>query len=268
MSHFLAFRGHDGFHRRQFLYSAATVLLGSCSLVRADDFQAETPATRRGLKFLVELFDDQVDLLPEFQGSTTYWLYHDNFLAARLLEKERPELARKIDQAIEKWGVKRSGKIEILFQNDATAPPFHHHELLEVGRVGNRQIKTEQVTDRLNEGWGEYADLRFLATISLASRNLELAKLQFEAGMKMWDGKGFADKVQALSGLYATYKLALALLAAKRIGSMAKELEPILARLQPLQNEHGGWITDYDASLKPRGLSNVETTCLALMAVA
>jgi len=34
-----------------------------------------------------------------------------------------------------------------------------------------------------------------------------------------------------------------------------------------LHDQSGGWITDYDATGKPLGLANVETTCLVLMAL-
>jgi hypothetical protein len=34
-----------------------------------------------------------------------------------------------------------------------------------------------------------------------------------------------------------------------------------------LQSPAGGWITDYDREGKARGLANVETTCLVLMAL-
>jgi hypothetical protein len=41
----------------------------------------------------------------------------------------------------------------------------------------------------------------------------------------------------------------------------------ILELLLSQQNEDGGWITDYDAEQKPVGLANVETTCLAIIAL-
>src|SRR6266571_4484586 len=42
---------------------------------------------QRGESFLTNLFDTRLQLLPEYPGSRTYWLFHDNYLAAHLLEK-------------------------------------------------------------------------------------------------------------------------------------------------------------------------------------
>ena len=47
----------------------------------------------------------------------------------------------------------------------------------------------------------------------------------------------------------------------------APHANAVRSRLLALQNQEGGWITDYDAALKPVGLANVETTCLALLAL-
>ena len=41
----------------------------------------------------------------------------------------------------------------------------------------------------------------------------------------------------------------------------------LLERLLSLQADSGGWITDYDATGKPIGLANVETTCMAILAI-
>src|SRR5947199_5434213 len=37
---------------------------------------------QRGESFLTNLFDTRLQLLPECRGSSTYWLFHDNYLAA------------------------------------------------------------------------------------------------------------------------------------------------------------------------------------------
>ena len=43
--------------------------------------------------------------------------------------------------------------------------------------------------------------------------------------------------------------------------------QPGLERLLALQSKEGGWITDYDEQRKPLGMANVETTCLAILAL-
>ena len=83
----------------------------------------------------------------------------------------------------------------------------------------------------------------------------------------MWDGKGFNDRVARKNGIYATYKLALAVLAAARLDKQSDALAAVLERLLAQQGRDGGWITDYDKTGKPVGMANVETTSLAILAV-
>lgn len=82
----------------------------------------------------------------------------------------------------------------------------------------------------------------------------------------MWDGEGLNDRATKHSGIYATYKLALYLVAAQRSRITPPHQNEALARLLALQSPTGGWITDYKGA-KPVGLANVETTCLSLLAI-
>ena len=65
---------------------------------------------QRGEGFLTSLFDTQLQLLPEYRGSSTFWLFHDNYLAAHLLARTRPDLSRQIRSTVQRSGVSRSGK--------------------------------------------------------------------------------------------------------------------------------------------------------------
>jgi hypothetical protein len=40
-------------------------------------------AAARGRRFLSDLFDPTLGLLPEYKGAKVYWLYHDNYRAAK-----------------------------------------------------------------------------------------------------------------------------------------------------------------------------------------
>lgn len=243
--------------RRRFL-AAAPWLLGLRVPAR--------PADPRGVAFLRSLFDPALGLLPEFRGARTCWLYHDNYLAAKLLDAAHPDLARTIEATIRACGVTTSGKIEILFDEARDPLPFRHSRNIDVKRVGETLIRTEVVSDRPLHGWESYADLRFLAAIARAATDRSEAVANLRAGLDTWDGRGFRDRVVAVQGHYATYKLALALLAADRLGIDLPMRTAILDRLASLQNAEGGWITDYTPDGRPRGLANVETTCLALLA--
>ena len=209
----------------------------------------------------------EIGLLPEFRGSNVYWLYHDNYLAAKVLDRTEPDLAAKIREAIRGFGVTSSGKIEILFGEAKNPLPLRHHRLVEVKRVGEKVIKTELVGDKIHTDWQEYTDLLFLAAVAESDKDRDEAVRSFEAGLATWDGTGFKDKVNRNKGLYATYKLALALIAASRLNRHPKLEENLIERLLATQRQDGGCVTDYDAQGRPVGEANVESTSLAVLAL-
>jgi hypothetical protein len=251
------------FSRRSFLGTTLACLL--LERVAAPLLAKPASPSDRGRRFLEDLFDPALDLLPEFRESHTYWLFHDNYLASKVLASSNPKLSSRITAATRQLGVDHSGKIEILF-GEATKPlPFRQYELTDIKRVGEKIIKTEVVTDVVLRGWEEYADLLFLAAIAEADR--DTARRHFDAGMKLWDGTGFNDRVTSRHRHYATYKLALSLIAAHKLGTEPPPRQAIARQLLALQADDGGWITDYDARRKPLGRANVETTCLAILAL-
>jgi hypothetical protein len=215
--------------------------------------------------FLAGLFDPSCDLLPEYRGSETYWLYHDNYLAAKLLERSRPELSARIRAAMARYGVERSGKIELLFDEAQTPFPFLDPELVTVAREGSRSVRTEVLTERPTVGWESYADLLLMAAIARAKMQPSEALGCFARALALWDGRGFADAATRELGRYSIYKLALALIAAERLGAELPMEAALLDRLRANLSLEGGWITDYTPDGVPCGLANVETTCLVIM---
>jgi hypothetical protein len=220
----------------------------------------------RGESFLANLFDARVELLPEYRGSTTYWLFHDNYLAAHILDRTRPDLARRIRATLVRFGVTNSGKIEIVLGEARQPLPFRTYVLTNVAMVEGKRIRTELVTTNLLTGWSDYADLLLMASLAQAESVSADARKEFERAVAMWDGEGFKDRAAKHGGIYATYKLALYLIAADRLKISAPHREEIIARLLAMQSTDGGWRTDYKEG-KPVGLTNVETTCLALLAL-
>ena len=258
-------------NRRGFLRASGGHLLTGLRgrHVQGEEPSPQTPAIAagRGRKFLASLFDPAVGLLPEFRGSKVYWLYHDNYLAAKVLDRTEPDLAGKIREAIKGLGVTGSGKIEILFGQAKKPLPFRHYKLEEVKRIGEKVIRTEVVGDEVHEDWQRYSDLLFMAAIAEAGRDKEKALGYFQAGMKTWDGRGIRDRASEKGGLYATYKLALALIAGVRLDHKHGDRAKMLERLQAMQRQDGGFVTEYDAQGKPVGQANVETTSLAILAL-
>src|SRR5208282_1989323 len=72
---------------------------------------APSDAIQRGQTFLVNLFDPDLGLLPEYRGANVYWLFHDNYLAAKVLAISHPQTAQRIMAAIHREGAYKSGKI-------------------------------------------------------------------------------------------------------------------------------------------------------------
>jgi hypothetical protein len=263
-------KGADMIDRR----TALKALAGSLMTCQVADAGAEPPTTKaleaaaaKGRRFLGGLLDPALDLLPEYRGANVYWLYHDNYLAAKALARTDPALAKRITAAIRRHGVEESGKIEILFA-EATRPlPFRHPRPVEVKRIGDKVIKAEVAGEEVFKGWEEYADLLFLAAIASADTSAEEARRHFEEGMRLWDGVGFKDRVAKKAGKYAAYKVALALFAAGKLKVQSAQQEALVERLLRQQGEDGGWVTDYDEKGRPLGRANVETTALAVLAL-
>ena len=257
--------------RRAFLRASSGLLVaglrGNPGL--GDELNPATPATAagRGRRFLAQLFDPAMGLLPEFRGSKVYWLYHDNYLAAKVLDGTEPDLAAKSVTPSRASASRARARSRSFSARPRQPLPFRHYRLEDVKRVGEKVIRTEVVGEKVHEDWERYSDLLFMAAIAEAGRHKEKGLGHFEAGMKTWDGTGIRDRASEKGGLYATYKLALALIAARRLDRKPEQPAEMLKRLLAMQREDGGFVTDYDALGKPVGQANVETTSLAILAL-
>ena len=244
---------------------AAAIMLVAVTMFTPRGWTFPTPAdaVQKGQTFLANLVDTNISLLPEYRGANVYWLFHDNYLAAKVLASSHPELAKSLMAAIHREGVYKSGKIELIFGEAEKPLPFRQYQLIDIRRVANKVIRTEVVTDRVLTGWEDYADLLLLA--SIAERNQPTARKRWDAAMRMWDGKGFMDAAAQHDHRYSTYKLGLALGAASHLSPPAAPPQELIDLLLAMQVGSGGWITDYDATGKRIGLANVETTCLSIL---
>jgi hypothetical protein len=239
------------------------LLLVLTTCCRAGDAASATAAAAKGREFLLKLIHPELHLLPEFAGHHIIWLYHDNYLAAKVLAFTHSAEAAKITAAIKSYGVERSGKIELLFGEGKL--PLRNYELRDVKKTGAFTIRSEFTTEKENPDFASYADL--LCFLAIAEPDATKARAHLDAALAMWDGTGFNDAATKHSKLYATYKLALALRAARRFSLTTGALTAMRERLLKLQAESGGWITDYKPTGKPHGMANVETTSLAILAL-
>ena len=53
----------------------------------------------------------------------------------------------------------------------------------------------------------------------------------------------------------------------RRLSPPAAVPAEVIQQLRAMQDDSGGWITDYDAGGKRIGVANVETSCLAILAL-
>jgi hypothetical protein len=259
--------GHTNSSASRFIQRIAVAIAISVCLfaliIRGSHDPSE--ATQKGRAFLAGLLDPELGLLPEYRGAKVYWLFHDNYLAAKVLKTSYPQIAQMIHSAIEREGIHSSGKIEILFGEAEKPLPFRQYQLMDVRRAANKVVRTEVVAGTALEGWDQYADLLLFACI--AETNHLTARQHWAAAMQMWDGKGFLDAAAKHDQRYSTYKLGLALIAAGHLSPPAKPPADLLDKLLSLQSDSGGWITDYDAAGGRIGLANVETTCLSILGI-
>lgn len=249
-------------------FTLCILLAGSFVTAQAEtSLQENSRAIERGEKFLLALIDPELNLLPEFAGHNVVWLYHDNYLAAKVFDRSYPDQAAKIRAAIKSYGVEQSGKIELLFGEAKL--PIRRYELRDVAKSGRFTIRSEFTTDAVTRDIASYADLLFFSAI--AEPDLTKATKHWQSAIAMWDGSGFKDRVVEKHHQYATYKLALALIAARRFADLDAETKSKLAsvrdKLLNMQAASGGWITDYRLDGTPVGLANVETTSLAILAL-
>ena len=136
--------------RRAFVTLASTLVLAititaaekidsAGSQGRVAPFRSQKESIASGHAFLINLFDPELELLPEFHGSKTYWLYHDNYLAARTLADTKPELSRQILATMARFGVTNSGKIEIVFDEARQPLPFRAYQLTNVAVIHGKK---------------------------------------------------------------------------------------------------------------------------------
>ena len=137
-----------------FLGSVFFVLWWSgCDGATVDGGNDISQRIQRGESFLTNLFATRIQLLPEYHGSSTYWLFHDNYLAAHLLARTRPDLSRQIRSTLETFGVTKSGKIEIVFGEASEPLPFRAYVLTNVASFEGKTIQTELATTNILSGW-------------------------------------------------------------------------------------------------------------------
>lgn len=225
------------------------------------------PVIERAVLYLESEYDAEIGLIREspITAPDRYWLATDNQLAVYALDALDSPLAATLTEILARYPDRSHGLIEALVGEPVEWPPR-----VETQRQVDGQIWHEDRLSGAHYGdWAEYADLALYgALIAYHQGDADEASARYQLALCMFDGVGFADKAYTSPdghGLYATYKLALALYVADAIGEPLDMtlLDALLSKRTP----SGGFTTLYNNAGAPQGDTNTETTSYALLAL-
>lgn len=220
----------------------------------------------KAASYLRSQLNPALDLLREFPETApdVHWLLTDNQLAVWSLDAAGDaSFSAALQTAIDAHSPPPHCLIEALRGEVVFWPP---RTPVQVEVADGVWLET-----RSGEGimydWTEYADLALYGSMNATNKgDNEAARRLFDDALRLFDGYGFKDK--AHDGRYTTYNLALAVIAAKRIGV---EPDPrLLPALLVQQASSGGFFahsTAEEGRVTPVGDTNTETTAYALLAL-
>ena len=237
-----------------------------------------SPITINADKYLVSVYNSTLDLIPETSTNNVYWITSDNLLAYFALQNYNSDISNSIKTTImayaSTYGLPRDSnglpidyKHEAVIGDDLTQQFGVNNDYSLVNDSGYT-IKAEVDNGSVMSDWQNYADL--VAYKGLSDYNqgdIQDATTEYNLMMQMWNGHGFNDTAyNETTGLYDTYKLALALLLAK--DCQIPQNEEMYNIISSMQDSNGGIHTQYtfENNLTIVGSVNTETTALVAIA--
>jgi hypothetical protein len=230
--------------------------------------------------YLLNHYDSELQLIPESPVGqpNRYWLYSDNYLASLSLEGSSPETSSNIQQAILSYNPPPQQRFEVITGGTLDPNAFaYDRKQFPIDNIDGKEVWSETIdhSDPMND-WQEFADRLLLAAINQANLgDYEQAEHLFNLASEMFDGIGFRDKAFQ-DDRYETYKLALYLIAAEKIGVEIENEEKVRDTILELQGRnpddslhYGGVYTHCTSDLipAPEADTNTETTSLCLIAL-
>jgi hypothetical protein len=234
---------------------------------------------QRAADYLISQYNPSLGLVAEAPtvAPNTYWLVSDNLLAQKALTSYDPAISNNISESLLEYprafkiptnaaGLPNSYKHEA-FTGDQVPLPFHTCVQFTLVETLAYVIKIDVANGSVLSDWRSYGDLLLYASLSAHyDGDDEAARQYFGEAVAMWDGMGIRDKHTNITGLYATYKLALLYHVAHQLNETLPFEEALLDRLWRQQHDNGGFITDYHFDGTPDGDTNTETTAIILIA--
>jgi hypothetical protein len=203
--------------------------------------------------------------LPNFHWryNQTYWLYSDNLFASLALQKDYPQIARKINASILRYRQLPSGVFEVV-GGERIQLPLH---------LANDYIVAESpeflVTIRRHNSTilaFQWMDLWMYEALEYdLEGNYASAQFLVRRAETMWRGNGLWDWSFILDHTFSNYRLAPFLFTARALGISVPEEGAMEQHLWSMQNQYGGITSLSDAAGRPIGSANTETTALTLL---
>jgi hypothetical protein len=230
----------------------------------------------KAVTFLESQYDPEVGLLKEAPHVQPdwFWLWIDNRLAMHVLimyQRDHP-LAVKILEGLDKYASTDShDRMEVVLGDSNVVFPWVWPSKYTIDSIDGKKVLNEVCNGSPIGGWTNYADLLFLAATYYAVKggwlNKQRAKYYLSKGQRMWNGTGFYDCIAKESEKYATYKLALYLIATKKLGIKSDLNDRCRELIGQHQADNGGVWTDYFLPGCVEGADvNTETTTLCILA--
>jgi hypothetical protein len=217
---------------------------------------------------------------------------NDNYVAYRILRRYFPDVASEIRACLYfQWNYHRDTKYSLIL-GDFISPIFPimgtQEQVLGTVTVDGVTYEVRRVNyTAWIYDYEDYADLCAISGLyEWRIGNVYKAHYFLRKLKAMWDGIGLKDRVYDVNGFYSTYKNALALLLAERLGDYnfastlrlrCLQMQDIWDRLKKYYDagqlttyNTTGFITNYLKDLSPENPSiptNVETTCFVCYAL-
>jgi hypothetical protein len=221
--------------------------------------------------FLVNQFNTTVGLVresPDPSIATDYWLLSDNLIAAHVLAENHPDIASRINQTMQKFGIFTDGLHEALFGATIPIPPYT--PIVKVVWNNSYVVKVEvrnNDTGKLQPDWVDYADLLVYAALSDHNAgNDQLAIYDLDRALDMWNGAGLWDRPTQEDGFYTTSKLALLMYTADILNQPIPYRAVLENDIWRFQRDDGGIRSHYLGNLTSHREANSETAGLVLLA--
>ncbi len=260
---------------------------------------ADQVRLNRAVDYFASNYNATVGLIPETPGSSTYWLYSDNFLAIIALSRYDPgnqstsTFSGALEAAFSGYEATMPGSLthnQYLALNSSAAyfACSSSHQISWTGTAGTAANASAVLMTASNDlgpscATQNYADLLLLQALyqrrlGNTAESLDL----YRNASTDFDGYGFRDLAYTSNsssshGVYQTYKVALFVYTTYCLGQQSSSnLAPAIRVLYYMQaNSTGGFQTGYVANIlsgpglpiTPNGSTNTETTALAALAL-